>query len=412
MGLVSGGLNGRRFRITTSLPADFRDAWLEAVRTGAFVPVPDAADAEPRSGWVDVFDAANNRFELNTFLYDRYVVLSLRSDKKAVNGRYFKIALAERFAAVMEMRGVEKLSKEEKAEIEEALSTELHARALPSVSTTDVVWDIHSGEVIVFATSDAVLERIVAHFEGTFDVRLRPERQCDWVAEKYEWKEIIERVEKHVPDARGGYGTAGFQDGYRVDDPFEGADVPLAADFLTWLWLQSESADGHFRVIEGVRDTVVEEHADEMWNDVTESLKNADVTLWLESKLKLQDIEALETPDTQILLGVAPSTTPAARRGLSSGKRPVEAQLGMKLNDLEVGMSLSATGAGLVVGGLKLPFEVKSGQEEKIFERMLLLDLVHSTVKKLYQQFFLDRTSDAWAPKVDSWLNDADLAAK
>ncbi|MEZ4316588.1 MAG: recombination-associated protein RdgC [Myxococcota bacterium] len=412
MGLVSGGLNGRRFRITTPLPSGFRDLYLQGVRDHAFVPVPDAADAEPRFGWVDIFEPANAKFELNTFLFDRFVVLALRTDKKAVNGRYFKIALAERIAAVCEMRGVEKISKDERGQIEEALTSELHARALPSVGTTDVVWDTNTGEVIVFGTSDTVVERIVTHFEATFDVRLRPERMCDWVAEKHSWEEIIGRVEKFLPDARGGYGTGGMSDGWREDDPFEGADMPLAADFLTWLWIQSESADGHFRVIEGVRDTVVEDHADEMWNDITESLKHADLTLWLENKLKLQDIEELEQPDTAILLGVAPSTTPAARRGLSSGKRPVEASMGLKLNDLECRLTITATGTGVVFGGLKLPFEVKQGQEEKIFERMLLLDLVHGTLKKLFQSYFLDRTSEAWASKVETWLNDVDLAAK
>ena len=75
-------------------------------------------------------------------------------------------------------------------------------------------------------------------------------------------------------------------------------------------------------------------------------------------------------------------------------------------------MTITATSMGVAVGGLSLPFEVKKGQDEKIFERMMLLDLVHSTVKKLFQQFFLDRTSDAWEPKVDRWLNDVELAAK
>jgi len=412
MGLVSGGLNGRRFRITTQLPPQFRDVYLESVRSQAFVPAPDAADNEPHFGWVDVFEAANSEFELNTFLFDRFLVLALRTDKKTVNGRYLKIALAERIAAVCELRAVEKLSKDEIADVQEALESELFARALPSVSTMDIVWDIHTGEVVVFGTSDTALERICAYFEETFDVRLRPERQCDWVAEKYDWAEIISRVEKYVPDARGGYGTGGVVDGWREDDPFEGADVELASDFLTWLWIQSESADGHFRVIEGVRDTLVEDHADDEWNDVTESLKHADLTLWLESKLKLQDISELEKPDTTILLGVAPSTTAAARNGMTAGKRPVEARLGLKLNDLECGLTISATGAGVSVGGLKLPFEVKKGQEEKIYERMLLLDLVHSTLKKLYQQFFLDRTSDVWERKIEAWLNDSELAAK
>lgn len=411
MGLVTGGLNGRRFRTTTTLPDGFRDRYLEAVREHAFVPVPDAADNEPRFGWVDVFEPANTAFELNTFLYDSFVCLSLRIDKKAVNGAYRKIALAERTARVLEMRGVEKLSKAERAELEEALDSELFARALPSVGTVDVAWSTLTGEVVVFGTSDTTLELVQAHFEATFDVRLRPERMVDWLGEKLPWEEIGTRVDAHLPDARGSKGLGEPIDGWHEDDPLDGARFQVAADFITWLWLQSEASDGFFRVIEGGAAPRASSGDDDDWDDLTETLKHADLTLWLESKLKLQDVEVAETPDTTILLGVAPSVTPAARRDLHAGKRPVEARLGMKLDELECGLTLVATDEGVAVTGLKLPFEVKSGQEEKIFERMGLLDLMHGTLKKLFQQFFLARTSPAWDERVEAWLSE-DLAAK
>lgn len=411
MGLTTGGLNGRRFRTTTDLPDGFRDRYLDAVRAAAFVPMPDAADADPRSGWVDVFDPARREFELNTFLYDRFVALSLRVDKKSVNGAYRKIALSERIEAVKQMRGVEKLSKAEKADLEEALDTELFTRALPSVSTVDVAWDTQSGEVIVFSTSESALELVQSQFESTFDVRLRPERMVDWLAEKLTWEEIGQRIDAHLPEARGSRGISAPIDGWHEDDPLEGARRAIAADFITWLWLQSESSDGLFRVIDRAAPSASAGDDEDDWNDITETLKHADLTLWLESRLKLQDTETEDAPDTTILLGVAPSVTPAARRDLSAGKRPVEARLGLKLDELECGLTLVATDDGVGVTGLKLPFEVKQGQEEKIFERMLLLDLMHGTLKKLFQQFFLGRTSPAWSEKVEAWLAE-DLAAK
>lgn len=410
MGLASGGLNGRRFRITTPLPEGFRDTYIQAVNEFAFSPRLDATDKEPTVGWVDVFEPANRKFELNTFLFDRYLGLSLRIDKKTVNGRYAKIALYERTQQVLEERGVEKLSKDDKEALKEALEAELFARALPSVATCDVVWDITTGQVIVFATSDAQVDLVVENFEATFDVRLRAERMADWVNEKLEWDEIIQRAEKFLPGSRGSAGTAGFVDGWRVDDPLEGIEFPLAADFITWLWLQSEATDGLFRVIDSdAVNTAVEEVEDD-WNDVTESLKRADLTLWLENKLKLQTIEPTDdVPETTILLGAAPTSSDNARRDLDNGKRPVDASLGMKLEELDVAMTLQATEMGLVISGLKLPFEVKKGTDEKIFERMSLLDLVHSTLKQLFTQFYLARTSPAWEERVQAWIQ-AELA--
>ncbi|MCB9688345.1 MAG: recombination-associated protein RdgC [Alphaproteobacteria bacterium] len=407
MGLTAGGLNGRRFRTSTQLPEGFRDLWLDAVRQHALEPDLDASDGEPRVGWVDVFEPANRTFELNTFLFDRFVALSLRVDKKTVNGAFRKITLAERMAAIMEQRGVERLSKADKTEIQESLDVELLARALPSVSTCDVAWDTQSGEVIVFSGSESTVELVRAHFEATFDQRLRPERMCDWLAEKLTWTEIGERAERFLPGARGTAGVGAIVDGWNQDDPLEGAGKGIAADFITWLWLQSESSDGLFRVVEHVSGADVAEGEDgeeDGWNEVTETLRRADLSLWLESKLKLQDVSAEEAPDTTILLGVAPSVTPAARRDLHGGKRPVEARIGLKMDEIECALTVAAGEDGVQITGIKLPFEVKDGQEELVFERMMLLDLLHTTLRKLFQQFFLARTSPAWTERIEAWM--------
>ena len=74
-------------------------------------------------------------------------------------------------------------------------------------------------------------------------------------------------------------------------------------------------------------------------------------------------------------------------------------------------MALQATPDGLRISGLKIPFAVKDGREERLFERMVLLDLVHTTIKQLFQQFFLARTSPAWEERIDRWMSE-DLAAK
>lgn len=407
MGLVTGGLNGRRYRIRTPLPEGFRDLFLAQVREHAFVECEDAADTEPRLGWVEIFDPARTAFELNDFLIDRYLALTLRADTKKVQGAYFKIALARRFAAVCEERGLERLSKADKEAISEALEAELLRRAVPSVSTTDVVWDIHTGEVVVFATSENTLELVRVLLYETFGVRIEPERTIDWLTDKLDRQEVLDRLGTCLP----GGPTPG-------DDPLEGHELHLASDFLTWLWLQSESSDGFFRVIDGsgAREAamarLVDEEGDDEdgWNDVTETLRNADLNLWIDSRLKLRELHD-EQPSTTILLGVAPATTPEARQNLHQGRRPVEAKLGLKLGELECSMLVSATPGGVAVSGLKLPTVVDSGKEERLLERATLLDLVHTTLKQLFQQFFLARTSPAWEERVTAWLND-ELAAK
>jgi hypothetical protein len=347
-----------------------------------------------------VFDPASSVFELNNLLIDRHVTLTMRADTKKIQGAYFRIALARRLAQVREERGVEKLSKDETEAIKDALESELLCRALPSVATTDVAWDIHTGEVFVFSTSEGTLEHVRQLMKETFDVVIAPERTVDWLDDKLGRDDVLARIKEHLP---GGPATG--------ENPLEGHELALGSDFLTWLWLQSEASDGLFRVIDGSRIVrEVEEHEDDDWNDITETLKHADLTLWIDSRLKLRELVD-EDPATTILLGVAPSTTPEARQNLAVGKRPVEAQLGLKLGELECSMALMATGEGIRISGLKLPTTAGDGPEGKLLERLGLLELVHTTLKQLFQQFFQARTSPAWHERVDRFVTE-DLAAK
>lgn len=399
MGLLSGGPNGRRFRLSAAPPAGFRDTFLEAVREHAFVEDDGAADAEPRIGWVDLFDPAVTSFELNNLLYDQLLALSLRADTKKVQGAYFQIARTRRLQEVARLRGVEKLSKGEAEEVSDALEQELLKRALPSVSTTELVWDTARGVMWVFATSEGPLEQVRQLVKDTFGVAMAPERPVDWLLDRLSADEIHERAGRWLGNAGAG------------DDPLEPVAFPLASDFLTWLWLQSETTDGLFRVLENADLPTVVPDGDGDEVELTERLKHADLTLWLDDRMTLREMTR-EQPETLVLSGEAPATMPEARRGLQGGKRPVDVKIGLRLNELECVLGLVATPEGLRIASPKIPFVVKSGREERLFERIALLDLLHTTVAHLFRQFFLDRTSEAWEERLRPFLGEESLAAK
>lgn len=399
MGLLSGGPNGRRFRVPSELPPHFRDTFLEAVREHAFVEDDRAGDGEARLGWVDLFDPSVTTFELNNLLYDQLLALSLRADTKKIQGTYFQIARSRRLAEIARQRGVEKLSKAEAEEATDALKAELLQRALPSVATTEVVWDLGRKVLWVFATSEGPLEHVRQLVKETFGVSLAPERPLDWLTDRLTADEVRDRAARWLPGAGTG------------EDPLEAAAYPLASDFLTWLWLQSETTDGLFRVLENadLPSTTRGDDGEEV--ELTERLRHADLTLWLDDRMTLREMTR-ETPETVILAGEAPSTMPEARRGLQGGKRPVDVKIGLRLNELECVLGLQATPDGLRIASPKIPFAVKDGREERLFERIALLDLLHTTVAHLFRQFFLDRTSEAWEERLRPFLGDGAIAAK
>ena len=453
MGLLTGGLSFRRFKIYTPLPEGFRDLFLENITRYAFQENLQHRSKEPLFGWTSIVNPDDIHFDLNKVLYDRYLVLGLRVDKKAINGKLFQILLERRAQAVMAERGLERLGKKHKEEIKEALEEELLGQTLPSVNTYDLAWDIHTGEVLVFATSDTVIEVFQGLFQDTFGARLYAERLVDWLAPQYfPWDELQTRLGAAPAPREGSTPKPEFNaDGFHESNPLKGRELELGSEFLSWLWHESELREGNFTLdplpsqrskpstpedVQTARTSarsiverdafVSDEEVDYDWRqgeaearaaaleqDSDEprtrkgSMDDERFTLWMDNKLVLKDLEELEDPEITTMIGPAPSASPEAKATFSSGKRPVEARLGLAKGDAEWFFSLRVIPGGLDLAGMKLPIEVKEGDEEKIYERMFLLDVLTSAVRGLFAQFFRIRTSDEWARVLQRWVEDA-----
>jgi hypothetical protein len=436
MGLLNGGLSFRRYRVHQPLPEDFRDLFLENIQRLAFQENLKHRSKEPLMGWVNVANPDDTAFDLNKLLFDRYLVLGLRVDKKSVNGKLFQILLERQYRAVMAEKGVERLGKNHKEEIKEALEEELLGQTLPSVATYDLAWDIHTGEVLVFATSDALQETFQGLFHDTFGARLYPDRMVDWLREQWDWETIEQRVDGFIPGGALDRGLAVTEDGWHEGNALRGREFTLASEFLTWLWHESELKDGYFQLtgpkleVKSEGSAVTEREAftsdDEVdydYRQAEEQVRRAQLglaepvtkkggssdqdeefTLWMDNKLAFRDIEDVEEPGSTIMVGAAPSATPEAKLTMASGKRPVEARLGIRRGEHEWFFTLRAGPGGLELNGMKLPIEVKDGDEEKIYERMYLLNILSSAVRGLFRQFFEVRTSERWPGMIERWL--------
>ncbi len=405
MGLLSGSLSFRRFRTVQPLPSDFRDTFVDGVNRYAFRENPGHRSREPLVGWVNVFDPGDANFSLNTFLYDHYLVLAMRADKKAVNSRFFHILLERRYREVMNERHLDRLGKRYRAEIKEALEEELLAKALPAVNTYDVAWDINTGEVFVFATSDAVIDQVHGLLHDTFGIIVHPERMVDWLAERWDWQAVESRIDAWIPGGVAERQVPVDVDGWHTGNPLKGREERLGSEFLTWLWYESEAHDGYFRLddpeLEPVSGAATGE--DGAPSPSSSHAAGDEITLWLDNKLIFRDIDNGEVPGITTMVGEAPSATPEAKLTFRSGKYPVEARIAFQRGEAQWYFTLGLGGVGLELKNLKLPVEVKAGDEEKVYERMYLLEVLMTTMKVLFRQFFAVRTSDAWAGLIQSW---------
>lgn len=417
MGLLAGGLSFRRYRVVQPLPDGFRDQYLASIQHYAHQENLKHRSKEPVMGWVSVRDPADTEFDLNKVLYDHYFVLGLRIDKKTLPAKLFAILLERKYREIKQERGVERLGKNHKLEIKEALEEELLGQNLPTVNIYDVAWDIGSGEVLFFGTSEALNDYVRGFFHDTFQMRLYPDRMVDWLARRMSWEEIETRAQAHLPGgtAAGGHASQVNAEGWHENDPLSGRELLLGTEFLTWLWHESEARDGHFSLPEDAPRTgkgaITERDYTEL--DLPAGFVppepagpgEEEIVLWLDNKLIFKDLQE-DQPGVTMMSGAAPSTTPEAKLTLVQGKRPVECRLGFKRGDYEWFFTLRALPSGLELSGLKIPAEVKDGDEEKVYERMYLIEVATNAVRKLFLQFFQERTSPGWGEGLEAWMNE------
>ena len=90
MGLLTGGMTVRRFRVAGELPTGWRESFRERLDKMAFREPPTRMGKEEVEGWVQVHNLLDTSFEdFNKWLYNDYAVFALRVDKKSLPAKLF-----------------------------------------------------------------------------------------------------------------------------------------------------------------------------------------------------------------------------------------------------------------------------------------------------------------------------------
>lgn len=180
MGVLKGGLTVRRYRVDGEVPEGFRASYPEFLQAYAFTEPASRTSKQERSGWVLTRNLLDTDFqELDAWLVDTWIVLQLRVDKKTLPARLFNAHLEKRVEAWCDEHNRERAPKTVKDELKEQLEFEWLQRALPSVSTTEAVWNMAEGYVLFHSLSVAANDRFRKLFLQTFAIKLIPENPLD-----------------------------------------------------------------------------------------------------------------------------------------------------------------------------------------------------------------------------------------
>ncbi|MFM2244863.1 MAG: hypothetical protein RL071_937 [Pseudomonadota bacterium] len=185
MGVFAGAMTVRRYRVEGEVPEDFRDLFMASLQEHAFREPKNPAPGEEHVGWCLIQNLLDLDFsERDKWLFNHYLTVALRVDKRALPAKLFKAHLEKRVAAWLAENGRQRAPAAVKAEIKQALEIEMLAKTLPRVATYEFCWNIVDGWVAFHATGEGPNDLFRKLFRQTFGCVLTPCSPLDLLIEE------------------------------------------------------------------------------------------------------------------------------------------------------------------------------------------------------------------------------------
>ena len=172
MGSLSGSITANAYYVVGELPSDIRTKAIEGLAAHKFLDINLDLDREESWGWVNTEDVTDTNFDTAKVFWGSYVMVTLRHDAIKIPAATFKVKLKKACEDACRARGVNKLSKSDKNDIKERLTSQLKKTAIPNIKTFDMVWNLDRGVVWFFATNKKLNESFVDLFAETFGLKL------------------------------------------------------------------------------------------------------------------------------------------------------------------------------------------------------------------------------------------------
>jgi recombination associated protein RdgC len=362
MGLRKGTLTFARYRVIGRLPDRFNDLVSEHLRRNAFAERWRIAD-EKAAGWIALDDPLDSEFPCASYAQGRYLLFSLRVDRKTVAPSLLRLKVLEAERDKRKETGQKRLYREQREAIREAVRLDLLGKTLPVPSFYEVCWSVTSGTLLFGCLSDKVFEELQALFRDTFQLALCP--AVPWEA---------------IPAAEGQAASRQQSGASSATDPGSllpsGADpLTIGREFLTWLWFKSEERGGKIRLPDA-----------------------GDIEVGFTRRLVLESGNG-EYAETVVCHGLH-ADLKEGKEALRQGKRISTARLRITLDQVEWEFTFKAD--RFHFQSLKLPTITEDAATEEIdreaqlLERIYLIEGAVQTMVGLFDAFLALRGSDHW----------------
>lgn len=385
MGILSSTTAICQFRVAGDLPAGDLYPWIaENLAKQAFQPIDQGA-AEQAVGWVHLDDHRQMSFDVPAaFWRDHYVAFTLRRDQRklpaALLKAYLQVAEHEYLSA---NPGLNRVPKQKREELKEAVRLNLLAKTLPVPSAWDAVWDTRTGIVSFTSLSAPIIELFEAQFKKTFEgarlVAIHPYARAEAVGGEG-LKPALEQANLATSDAA-------------ID--LIRSNQWLGWDFLLWLLHRTMTEASEYRV-----------------NQPGPALADDSFVAYLNDRLVL--MSAGEAGTQKITVAGPQDHFRETRTALAHGKRITESTL--YLEKEENIWKLTLKGELFHFASLKAPkvaiekgdhVDEGSEREAAFYERMYVVEQGLQLFDSLYGEFLKIRLGAGWGEelaRIEGWL--------
>ncbi len=386
MGILSNTVNIYHFRVEGDMPstADLFQWTAERLALNGFKPI-DQGTAELSVGWVHVDDHRGSDFSAPaSFWRDHYLVFTLRRDQRRIPS-----ALLKAYQQVAENEyltanpGLNRVPKQKKEELRDAVRASLLGKTLPVPSTWDAVWDTRSGLVTFTSLTPAVVDLFETQFKKTFDglrlVAVHPFARAE---------QLLDEPLKASLSSANQASTQAALDMIK-------SNRWIGWDFLLWLLFKTLNDASEYRV-----------------GRPGPSLENEPFTAYLDNRLVL--LSESENGMQKITAAGPQDHFMEVRTALSAGKRIMEATIHLEKDELLWKMTLK--GEMFHFASFKAPsvriekdntVDAASEREAVFYERMYVLEQGMQLFDSLFASFLSLRLGNGWdneQKRIDEWL--------
>jgi hypothetical protein len=368
MGLLKGSVTFSRYRILGALPDRFSEFFNERIRRNAFQNVWRTTD-EKMAGWTSVEDALDTDFPCASYAQGKYMLFSLRIDRKSVPPSLLRLRILEAERKQLAESGQKKLYREQREAIRESVRLDLLSKTLPIPAVHEICWSVPDHVLTFCCLSDKVAGDLQELFRESFSLSLSPYTPWD-----------VEETGVNQQHAGTGAGS------HALPTLPPGID-PLTAgrEFLTWLWFKSEERNGMVRLSGGEESEV-----------------------FFVRRLVLEAGEG-EYAETIVCQGLH-ADLKEGKEALRQGKKISAARLRMSYDKAEWEFTFKAD--RFHFQSMKLPTAMESEDEEadregRILERIYLIEKAAGMMDHFFWLFLELRSSAAWGKeqtRMQKWV--------